>query len=166
MRGGRTPLQLASPQSIEEGSSIAVIGYPRVAQFFERIEGDDLRPSVHRGTLSAVRLGGESVQFYATVDHGDSGGPVIDASSGRVVAIIRGAPLDPTYASRGLEQALPGSFYGPSSATIRLVIVAGVPTQSTAVQSTAVTSTSSRSTAIALALREGAKTPRLPTATR
>jgi S1-C subfamily serine protease len=125
--GNRTSLQLASPKSVEEGMSIAVIGYPRVAQYFERIQGDDLRPSVHRGTLSAVRLGGEIVQFDATVDHGDSGGPVIDALTGRVVAIVRGAPLDPTYASRGLEQALPGSFYGPSSATIRSVIVAAVP---------------------------------------
>ena len=117
-------LRLANAASVQEGMSIAVVGYPRASSFFERIEGDDLRASVHRGTLSAVRLGGEIIQFDATTDHGDSGGPVIDASTGLVVAIVRGSPLDPQYASRGLEQALPGSFYGPSSATIRSVIVA------------------------------------------
>jgi S1-C subfamily serine protease len=119
--GGLTKLSLAKASSIEEGETVAVIGYPRVAQIFERIDGDDLRPSVHTGIISAIRLNGEIIQYDAITDHGDSGGPVIDISTGQVVAIVHGAIPDPSYAARGLEQALPGSGYGMSSATIAAV---------------------------------------------
>jgi hypothetical protein len=54
--------------------------------------------------------------------HGDSGAPIIDASNGRVVAIVHGAELDPSYAARGLEQDLPGSSFGPSSTLIQSVV--------------------------------------------
>ena len=35
-----------------------------------------------------------------------------------VIAIVHGAPLDPSFAADGLEEALPGSSFGPSSTTI------------------------------------------------
>lgn len=121
--GGRRSLPLEPGADIKEGMSIAVIGYPRATlQFFQRVEGDALRPSIHSGIVSAIRLNGEVIQFDATVDHGDSGGPIIDATNGNVIAIVRGSPLDQTYVARGLEQPLPGSAFGPSSSTISLVM--------------------------------------------
>lgn len=120
--GNRRALALADPAKIAEGSDMAVIGYPRAATKFESAFADDLRPSVHVGIISAVRLKGELIQFDAQTDHGDSGGPVIDKSTGAVLAIVRGSLLDPTYTVRGLEQALPGSNFGMSVATINQVL--------------------------------------------
>lgn len=119
--GNRPTLSLERPSAFSEGSPILVVGYPRATLQFRRIEGDDLRPSVHSGIVSAIRLGGEIIQFDATIDHGDSGGPIIDSVTGKVVAIVRGSPLDPSYAARGMEQALPGSGFGPSADAISSV---------------------------------------------
>lgn len=119
--GHRSPLRLAERPDIAEGNSIAVVGYPRAAKIFERLEGDDLRPSVHEGIVSAVRLNGAIIQFDAQVDHGDSGGPVVDVTSGKVVAIVLGGLLDRSYILAGLEKPLPGSAYGASSPTIYAV---------------------------------------------
>jgi S1-C subfamily serine protease len=116
--GNLHAVHLASTKSISEGMAIAVVGYPRAAQQFEKLDGDQLRPSIHAGILSAIRLDGEIYQFDAAVDHGDSGGPVIDASSGYVLGIVRGSLLDPAYVARGLEQPLPGSAIAISGRTI------------------------------------------------
>lgn len=120
--GHRPTISLESPDNITEGMSIVLIGYPLATLEFHRIAGDALRPSVHTGIISAIRFDGEIIQFDAATYHGDSGGPIIDTDSGHVVAIVHGAELDPSYASRGLEQALPGSSFGPSSSTIASVM--------------------------------------------
>ncbi len=120
--GNRPTLKLASPENIQEGMSIALIGYPVATIVFKKINGDALRPSIHGGIVSAIRLNGELIQFDAVAYHGDSGAPILDANTGNVIAIVHGAELDPSYVARGLEQALPGSAYGPSSATISLVM--------------------------------------------
>jgi S1-C subfamily serine protease len=120
--GHRSTLLLDSARDIQEGASIIVIGYPLVTLEFRRLGGDALRPSVHSGIISAVRLNGEIVQFDAATYHGDSGAPIIDVSNGRVVALVHGVALDPSYAARGLEQALPGSSFGPSATTISAVL--------------------------------------------
>lgn len=115
-------LSLESRTAVREGMSVAVVGYPRAATAFEKVEGDTLRPSVHAGVLSAIRVGGALYQFDAAVDHGDSGGPVINTSNGRVLGIVRGALLDPEFLALGLEQALPGSAFAMSGVTIERVI--------------------------------------------
>ncbi|MGC8484187.1 MAG: trypsin-like peptidase domain-containing protein [Candidatus Baltobacteraceae bacterium] len=120
--GNRPALKLASPESIREGMSIALIGYPMATIAFKKINGDALRPSIHGGIVSAIRLNGELVQFDAATYHGDSGAPILDAHTGNVIAIVHGAELDPSYVARGLEQALPGSAFGPSAATIAVVL--------------------------------------------
>lgn len=120
--GGLQPLKLIQENNVHEGMTVAAIGYPRAARQFEQLDGDDLRPSIHAGVLSAIRLNGAMYQFDAPVDHGDSGGPVIDASTGAVLGIVRGALLDPTYLSLGLEQALPGSAFAMSATTIEHVV--------------------------------------------
>jgi S1-C subfamily serine protease len=120
--GNRKAIALLDAHKIQEGSDIAVIGYPRAVKRFEDLFGDDFRPSVHVGIVSAVRLNGEIVQFDAQIDHGDSGGPVIDKATGAVIGIVRGSLLDPSYAAQGLEQALPGSNFGMSVAAIDQVL--------------------------------------------
>jgi S1-C subfamily serine protease len=125
--GNRSVLNLEPSSKFNEGTQILVIGYPRATLQFRKIEGDDLRPSVHSGIISAIRLNGELIQFDAAIDHGDSGGPIIDASTGKVVAIVRGVPLDPAYIAHGMEQALPGSGFGPSADTIAGVLIANSP---------------------------------------
>lgn len=119
--GGRAPLALMERPQIAEGSAIAAIGYPRAAKAFEAVTGDDLRPSVHAGIISAIRLNGTIVQIDAQVDHGDSGGPVIDAKSGKVIGIVDASLLDPDFAARGLEKPLPGSAYAVSAPTLYAV---------------------------------------------
>jgi S1-C subfamily serine protease len=151
--GNRRALALADPAKINEGSDIAVIGYPRAASSFESIFADDLRPSVHVGIISAVRLKGEIIQFDAQTDHGDSGGPVIDKSTGAVIAIVRGSILDPAYRARGLEQPLPGSNFGMSVATINQVL-SGAPPAASAAAAASIGTASSAS---------GAGTPTTPT---
>ena len=120
--GNRPTLKLALPESIREGMSIALIGYPMTTFVFEKFAGDTLRPSVHAGIVSAIRLKGELIQFDAATFHGDSGGPILDAHTGDVIAIVHGEALDPSYYARGLEKALPGTAFGPSAATIALVL--------------------------------------------
>ena len=140
--GKRASLRLADRPDIAEGLSIAVIGYPRSSRQFERIEGDSLRPTVHSGIISAVRLGGEIIQFDAETDHGDSGGPVIDTTTGKVVAIVRGVMLDHEYASLGLEKPLPGSSYGASAPAIYAALN-GLPNGSAMASATSASAASS-----------------------
>lgn len=120
--GHRPFLSLESPDDVSEGMQIVLIGYPLATLEFHRVQGDALQPSVHTGIISAIRFNGAVLQFDAATYHGDSGGPIIDTDNGRVVAIVHGAELDPSYAARGLEQTLPGSSFGPSSSTIASVI--------------------------------------------
>lgn len=120
--GHRRALKMLPTNRVREGMPVAVVGYPRAAKAFEEIYGDDLRPSVHTGVVSAIRLGGALYQFDAVADHGDSGGPVLDTKSGSVIGIVRGAPLDQAQLAAGIEQPLPGSFYAMSAKTISSVV--------------------------------------------
>lgn len=122
--GHRHSLLLMDASQVQEGNDVALIGYPRSTILFKDL-GDSLRPEIHKGIIDAVRLNGEIIQFDAVVDHGDSGGPVIDVSSGAVVGIVRGALLDQGYLSQGLEQPLPGSGYSMSGTAIEAVLHSG-----------------------------------------
>lgn len=102
--GRRPTIALESPDDVSDGMQIVLIGYPLATLEFHRLQGDALQPSVHTGIVSAVRFNGAVLQFDAATSHGDSGGPIIDTDNGRVVAIVHGAELDPSYEARGLEQ--------------------------------------------------------------
>jgi hypothetical protein len=72
---------------IREGQPIAVAGYPYASlKFFE--VANELKPSVHEGIISAVRLSGSIVEYSATTDHGNSGGPVFDTDSGYFIGVV------------------------------------------------------------------------------
>jgi S1-C subfamily serine protease len=150
----RIPLKLADPSSIQEGMDVALIGYPRVSAVFERVDGDDLRPTVHRGIVSAIRLNGSIVQYDAISDHGDSGGPVIDASNGHVLAIVHGvAAFDPYF--QGLPQPLPGSEYGMSASTIQGVVSGLATTSGASASSSSASSSGTIPTSQSAAYRVG-----------
>ncbi len=124
--GHRHGLVLMDASQVQEGDDVAVIGYPRSTLVFQQL-GDSLRPEIHKGIVDAIRLNGEIIQFDAVVDHGNSGGPVLDVSSGAVIGIVRGALLDPSYLSQGLEQSLPGSAYSMSGTSIEAVLHSSTP---------------------------------------
>ena len=119
--GHRKALVMEDLSKVSEGMEIAVSGYPRAAKDFRDILGDDLRPSVHKGIVSAIRLGGKIIQIDAATDHGDSGGPVFDVRNGFVVGIVKG-DIALTNAALGVEQPLPGSSYATSSEVISSVL--------------------------------------------
>lgn len=122
--GHRHSLVVMDSSQVQEGNDIAVIGYPRSTLIYAQL-GDTLRPEIHKGIVDAIRLNGEVVQFDAVIDHGNSGGPVIDVATGAVVGVVRGALLDPSYLAQGLEQTLPGSGYAMSGTTIETVLHSG-----------------------------------------
>jgi len=97
------PLQLADPADIREGGDVVVLGFPIGAVL-------GLFVAAHRGTIAAVTpqivpsavasglsrqnlqvMRGEPLrllQLDATTFPGNSGGPLIDAASGRVAGVI------------------------------------------------------------------------------
>ncbi|MCE2745637.1 MAG: serine protease [Burkholderiales bacterium] len=73
-------LELAEEDEIEVGSQIAIFGY----QF------DQAQLSMHMGYLASqyFRAGVHYLQLDSSVNHGNSGGPLIDAVTGKVRGIV------------------------------------------------------------------------------
>jgi len=86
-KGNLPVLDVATETS--EGAAIAVAGYPRASLDLLQAT-DELKPSVHEGVVSAVRLEGEIIEHSAVTDFGSSGGPVFDSQSGYVIGVVRG----------------------------------------------------------------------------
>ncbi len=105
-------LVLADISQARPGRQVVIFGYPRVSVGFAGF-GDKLQPTIHMGIISAVRLDGNLLQFDAVSDFGDSGGPVVDLSSGSVLGVVQGGAAD----SQGRD--LPGSGLAVSSRAIR-----------------------------------------------
>jgi S1-C subfamily serine protease len=98
-------LKLAtSPPS--EGQNIAIAGFPfmqiEIAQV-ENIGLSGLAPSLHLGTVNALVPDGSMIEFDATTDHGNSGGPLFDPATGVVYGVV-------TFIASGESQAVQGSF--------------------------------------------------------
>jgi TPR repeat protein len=103
---GNTPALRVSPTMPQETERIAVGGYPYVEGRFGGLMGKaqqlgqapDLHPSVHLGDVSDIH--GTFIEFDGTVDHGNSGGPLFDPTSGVVYGVVEGyvpgAPVDPS----------------------------------------------------------------------
>ncbi|MGC4075892.1 MAG: serine protease [Rubrivivax sp.] len=73
-------LQLAEDGPVEVGTPIAIFGY----QF------DQPQQSMHLGHISSQyhRAGVHYLQLDSSVNHGNSGGPLVDTRTGRVVGIV------------------------------------------------------------------------------
>jgi hypothetical protein len=79
-RGCRT-VELGSNRQLEVGMDLLVIGTP---------QSMDLHHTVTKGVLRGVRRDAEAtlIQTDAAVNPGNSGGPILDARSGRVLGIL------------------------------------------------------------------------------
>ena len=120
-------LELAGPGTVREGSAIALIGFPLAGAL-------GFAPVTHRGIVSAItpvalpspsarQLDGptisriregtfEMLQLDATAYPGNSGGPVFDAETGKVVGVLNMATLKGTRESAltspsGISYAIP-----------------------------------------------------------
>lgn len=69
------------------GKSAAVAGFPDV-QIQLALSGMGLSPSTHVGTVNAITDDGSLIEFDATVDHGNSGGPLYDPNTGLVYGMV------------------------------------------------------------------------------
>jgi serine protease Do len=124
------PLELAEAESVREGMDIALIGFPIGGVF-------GFSPVTHRGIVASItaialpspqarqlderavlrlRQGAfEVYQLDATAYPGNSGGPVFDVASGRVVGVVnmvlvRGARETALTNPTGISYAIPVRF--------------------------------------------------------
>ncbi len=125
-----TPLALAEPGVAREGASVAIIGFPIGGAL-------GFTPVTHRGIISSItaialpapsaqalnaqavnRLRQGSFDIYqldATAYPGNSGGPVLDVESGKVVAVInmvlvKGSKETAIAFPSGISYAIPVRF--------------------------------------------------------
>jgi S1-C subfamily serine protease len=128
---GVPPLPLAE-RMVEEGTDVALIGFPVGGVL-------GFSPVIHRGIVASVttvalpaptsgqldaraaaQLRGGAFQVYqldATAYPGNSGGPVIDVSTGEVIAVVnsvlvRGTRESALSAPTGITYAIPARFAG------------------------------------------------------
>lgn len=124
------PLTLAGPQTVREGMAIALIGFPLGSAL-------GLVPVTHAGVVSAItaialpaptsrqldartatalRQGpAEIYQLDATAYPGNSGSPVLDLDSGKVIGVINSVFVKGTKESAisqptGISYAVPGRY--------------------------------------------------------
>jgi|SRR5579872_201089 len=92
--GGFGTLALENPPQAVPGGAISVIGFPGPRQIaLLRSDVDIMNeavPSVAEGSLRGLFQTGESIVFEANIGHGDSGAPVIDTSTGKVIGMTTG----------------------------------------------------------------------------
>lgn len=86
----------------DPGTEVIKIGYPRLT-----LALGDAAPQLHTGIVASPHSNNWYVEYTASTDHGDSGGPVIDAETDRLVAVVLGNL--PKY---------PDSFIGPGPRAI------------------------------------------------
>lgn len=81
------PVVVLAQQGPQEGQNIGIAGYPEVQI---QLAADDLglTPSLHLGTVNAIVADGTYIEFDATTDHGNSGGPLFDPATGVVYGIV------------------------------------------------------------------------------
>lgn len=78
------PLQIA--EHADYGADVLKVGYPSVMLSL----GEALQPQLHTGVISAPHASDWYVEYTASTDHGDSGGPVIETESKKLVAVVKG----------------------------------------------------------------------------
>lgn len=89
-----------------EGQNIAIAGFPFMQVEIAALSDMGLKgltPSLHLGTINALVPDGSMIEFDATTDHGNSGGPLFNPETGVVYGIV-------TAIAPGESQAVQGSF--------------------------------------------------------
>ncbi len=92
--GGMPTLALEIPPRAVPDGAISVIGFPGARPIAVSDTSVDVRgstmPTLAQGALRGLFQTGESIVFQANVGHGDSGAPVIDSSTGKVIGMTTG----------------------------------------------------------------------------
>lgn len=80
------PLSLSAAPPVV-GTRIALAGFPSI-QLRAAFAGLGLSPSFHEGTISSILASGGALQYDAQTDHGNSGSPLFDVSTGTVYGLV------------------------------------------------------------------------------
>jgi S1-C subfamily serine protease len=124
--GGFTTLSLEEPPQAVPGGAITVIGFPGPRQIaLLRSDVDIMNeavPSVAEGSLRGLFQTGESIVFKANIGHGDSGGPVIDTSTGKVIGMTTG-----TVRTQGTLFMFNGMDFGLSAPGLAAIVHPAMP---------------------------------------
>jgi len=99
------PLELGAELPLE-GDPVALAGFPKI-QFDIADEYGELRPSFHQGSVSTLVNNGAVVLHDALSRPGNSGGPLFDAQSGKVVGVVQGGwERDGEYVAIGIANVV------------------------------------------------------------
>jgi S1-C subfamily serine protease len=124
--GGFGTLALEDPPQAVPGGAITVIGFPGPRQIaLLRSDVDILSeavPTVAEGSLRGLFQTGESIVFKANIDHGDSGGPVVDTSTGKVIGMTTG-----TVRTQGTLFMFNGMDWGLSAPGLATIVHPAMP---------------------------------------
>ncbi len=87
------PIVMLSSSLPSEGQNVAIAGFPfmqiQIAELSDMgLKG--LAPSLHLGSINAIVPDDTLIEFDATTDHGNSGGPLFDPSTGVVYGVVTG----------------------------------------------------------------------------
>jgi len=107
-------LKVSTRDNVNLGETVWVLGYPGAVTFHELLStSTQMIPTITKGMVSGYRektTGITVLQSDVNVNHGNSGGPMID-SNGEVIAVTSFGSTDPT----GSGREVPGfNFFIPS----------------------------------------------------
>lgn len=113
-------LKISSDQ-VKVGETVWVLGYPGAVTFHELLSTSTMMvPTITKGMVSGYRektTGITVLQSDVNVNHGNSGGPMVN-SKGEVVAVVSFGSVDPT----GSGREVPGfNFFIPSKYVLELL---------------------------------------------
>lgn len=97
--GNIRPLNLAADIA-REGQAVGIAGFPTF-QVELLLQRAGLLPSVHFGAVSSLIADGSLIEYDALTDHGNSGGPLFDPTTGLVYGIVTFAV--PSRASQAVQ---------------------------------------------------------------
>ena len=83
-----TPLTISDEEMLKEGDQVFTIGYP--LQFIMDSFLDDFKPTFTNGVISAIRTDKWDLQHTASINGGNSGGPLL-SNKGELIGVNVGA---------------------------------------------------------------------------
>lgn len=79
-------LQLAT-DAARVGQAVSIVGFPLFAVRY-LLSSHNLVPSMNSGTVNAVLFDGAFLEYDAQTDQGNSGGPIVDSTTGKVYGMV------------------------------------------------------------------------------
>ncbi len=99
--GSVKTLQLATdPPRV--GQAVSIVGFP-LFQVRYLLSSHNLVASLHSGTVNALLFDSAYIEYDAQTDKGNSGGPIVDNSTGKVYGIV-------TYIFPGASRVIQNNF--------------------------------------------------------